>query len=726
MNRYDYQIIQGEEITKNELVLPRAIELARVSTNNRSRVLDCYFKKGVDCEILLLRLDIEAPSLSKNGIQEHEDVAIICRTSDANFPEVYALRKDFFLGLPHTNAKEEDYPVSLCVTDQNYLEIKHVFNPIDFINRIRGWFARTAEGTLHLPDQPLELFCFPDKMIYLSNKEMNEGLDWVSVEEKGNNRQIIKKAISNKADYFLLNKKFICDYQVSGFIFKNPKVLDDLDSILEIGGRPISECILTSLKNSNPQKFKDKKIMIICNIPMKRNITDQSVEGSYRYVLTFRNNFNKNSTSKSLYKLGDIMKFGKNDELSLLKNEAISFSMLFIQSGRDEFAAYNNEILNNEVFTLVGCGTLGSQILDQMVRSSYGKEWNIYDHDYLLPHNIARHVLDADDIMEKKVTALERKYEFLFEKPIISAHDIDVLKINDENEFVNCKAIIDASTSIAVERKLALDINNVKSRRITTFLNPKGTDLIILAEDNERKFRLDLLEMDYYRTVLNNDNLKNHLELPENIYYNNYGCRNITSKINGSNINLLASICVKEIKRIDAQNLQSASIWRIDDDDYSVSKENIQTNEWQEYVRKDGYKIYLNNALIDEIRLKRNEKISCESPVETGGLLIGSFDNTRNIIYLVDMIPAPIDSEEKSCSLIRGIEDLKEKYNNMTRRVANQIFYLGEWHSHLNGVSVSPSDLDRKMYEEMKDLLWDEGKPFVMMIVGKNDVCFPS
>ena len=86
---------------------------------------------------------------------------------------------------------------------------------------------------------------------------------------------------------------------------------------------------------------------------------------------------------------------------------------------------------------------------------------------------------------------------------------VDSLFNNNDKQraFENADLIIDASTSIAVERNLALDNSYGDARRSSVFLNPKGTELVLLYEDTERKYRLDLLEMTYYRMLIVDERL---------------------------------------------------------------------------------------------------------------------------------------------------------------------------------------------------------------------------
>jgi hypothetical protein len=43
-------------------------------------------------------------------------------------------------------------------------------------------------------------------------------------------------------------------------------------------------------------------------------------------------------------------------------------------------------------------------------------------------------------------------------------------------------------------------------------------------------------------------------------------------------------------------------------------------------------------------------------PNETGGVLLGAFDVERRVVYVVDTLPSPLDSQERTTLYIRGVE----------------------------------------------------------------------
>lgn len=166
--KYSYTEIQGEIVDVNELNIARVKSIAHAALNNSAYILSPVFIKRPDrAEVILLTLDIEIYQNPLNGIEEQEDIAIVCYPEDDLFPEVYALRGDFQLGLSHTNLRITNYPVNLCVTEQNFQEVKHRFNSFDFIENIRQWFILGCQSKLHALDQPLEPFFVPKGFVVI-------------------------------------------------------------------------------------------------------------------------------------------------------------------------------------------------------------------------------------------------------------------------------------------------------------------------------------------------------------------------------------------------------------------------------------------------------------------------------------------------------------------------------------------------------------------------------
>lgn len=250
-------------------------------------------------------------------------------------------------------------------------------------------------------------------------------------------------------------------------------------------------------------------------------------------------------------------------------------------------AIYNDIKPNNDKFTLIGAGVLGSQVLSLFARMGYGY-WTIIDYDTLYPHNLARHFLNRNSVGHNKAKKLSEELNFLVGDQFCNPINDNFIKIYKDKEIIsrlkNSKAIIDISMSIAVARLLARDYSNeISSRRISAFLNPSGQDLIILGEDVKRNHRLDFLEMEYYRFLYKNEKLHRHLIFDDGhkIRYNRNSCREITSRINQTDIAMHASICAESIKKIVEHREGVISIWSINPDDCTVRKYTIQPTKWE-------------------------------------------------------------------------------------------------------------------------------------------------
>ena len=93
---YSYKETQGNIVDVAELNLARAKSIALAALNNPAYILNPVFVKRTDgSEVILLTLDIEIYQNPLNGIEEQEDIAIVCHPKDEFFPEVYALRSNF-------------------------------------------------------------------------------------------------------------------------------------------------------------------------------------------------------------------------------------------------------------------------------------------------------------------------------------------------------------------------------------------------------------------------------------------------------------------------------------------------------------------------------------------------------------------------------------------------------------------------------------------------------
>ncbi|WP_269317797.1 Mov34/MPN/PAD-1 family protein [Exiguobacterium sp. KJ 601] len=107
-------------------------------------------------------------------------------------------------------------------------------------------------------------------------------------------------------------------------------------------------------------------------------------------------------------------------------------------------------------------------------------------------------------------------------------------------------------------------------------------------------------------------------------------------------------------------------------------------------------KVVIPNIVLDEIH------ILCTSsyPNETGGILVGFYNEQYNSAIISKLIPPPSDSKSGPTWFIRGINGVKKKLDQLWYN--EKEYYIGEWHYH-PGSSSNLSNQDIKQMSEISN-----------------------
>jgi integrative and conjugative element protein (TIGR02256 family) len=236
------------------------------------------------------------------------------------------------------------------------------------------------------------------------------------------------------------------------------------------------------------------------------------------------------------------------------------------------------------------------------------------------------------------------------------------------------------------------------------------------TEDQARKVRLDWLEFQYYRVLLDQKDFADHFrQEPGRIRYAQ-SCRDLTSTVPQHLVAMYSGIAARALQQCLIQDEAVLRIWSSDD------ALNVRAHRIEQFpvlrVDIEGWQIQTDEAFVQKIARYRKNKL----PKETGGVLVGGFNQQNRILYLVDVIPSPPDSEEWPRLYIRGRQGLEGAVNLVRERTDGQLQYMGEWHSHPMGHSTEPSDDDKKVLEWLPKHTARDGNPPVMLIVGEKDL----
>jgi integrative and conjugative element protein (TIGR02256 family) len=176
----------------------------------------------------------------------------------------------------------------------------------------------------------------------------------------------------------------------------------------------------------------------------------------------------------------------------------------------------------------------------------------------------------------------------------------------------------------------------------------------------------------------------------------------------------------RALKHVATTPSARIAIWRADDDG-NVKRVDIGPAKTIRHAIGD-WTVCTDALLVHRLAEMREAKL----PKETGGVLIGSFDLETKIVYIVDTIPSPPDSEEWPTLYIRGCRGLKAKTDEIANRTDGMLEYIGEWHSHPRNCPTIPSIADLQVFSWLTSLMNVEGLPALMMIVGDggHSSCF--
>jgi hypothetical protein len=283
-----------------------------------------------------------------------------------------------------------------------------------------------------------------------------------------------------------------------------------------------------------------------------------------------------------------------------------------------------------------------------------------------------------------------------------------------EKAVSEAELILDGSASVSVARHLTTKAKS-PARRISFFLNPEGTDLVVLAEDKGRQITLDSLEGIYYRATATDERLKGHFgKDPGSVRYGR-SCGDLSSLIPSYLVTMHAAIASHAIRSAADLDAASIRIWRCNPSTTSVTQVDIPVKRSARRQFGD-WTLVVDSGLTEKMASLRLSKL----PNETGGVLIGYRDIVHRTIYLLDTLPSPPDSEEWPTLYIRGSKGLLPEVNKLSALSGNNLEYIGEWHSHPAGYPTLPSSDDIQVFAWLTEHLDLAGYPAVMAIAGDD------
>ncbi len=729
--------MQTEQVEPGEARIPKARELIRLLQTDVLPFAKLVAVRTQPNGSELVRLDVspEVPSSPVEDIRMVEPFEIAFDPKDLTEPRANALRPDF-PSVPHTYLRAEGEPLILCLFDEPYAEQRLRWTAAGYVRQLHTWLRKTANGTLHQSDQPVEPFLadstahviLPSHFFNSATLQEPQLLSLYVVQRSArpDHTLVASRDGSGGIQPGTRSIALVVDAkpQTHRKLTHQPENLSQLHQLLQPMGTDLFQVLGSRLRDEmieNPGS-REARVLLILRIPGRRS-DDGAPEALEVRVFGVNGSVRELSTS-----------LGLTDDFDGHVATVIGKPLMTSESAEVRLQPFNpvQDLTPQDAqgfsgirgapdlhISAIGVGALGSHTLLNLARAGFGT-WTVVDHDVLLPHNLVRHALPGSCLGLEKAGAIADFVNGLLEDgTTVQSICADVLTppLADElrNALETTDVTLDFSASVAVARWLTLDAPG-DSRRLSIFLNPAGTALVVMAEDRARSVRLDCIEAQYYRAVIEREQLAEHLsDEGEQVHYG-HSCRDVTSTIPQEMFSLFSGIAAGALRqRIDSVK-PSLAVWQ-SAADHSVSYQEIalaapvwdQCEDWQ---------ISTDEALIQKLTNLRRQSL----PNETGGVLLGYADQAHRLLYVVDVLPSPPDSEEWPRSYIRGCVGLKEAVDAIGRRTGNVIAYLGEWHSHPEGSTCNPSPADLEFLAWLKDHMYRDGMPALMAIVGSGGV----
>jgi hypothetical protein len=681
---------------------------------------------------LRIDIDVERPQLLAHDIRGTEPIAVVFASDGHLQPSILALRADF-PDTPHQNEKPEGLPCVLCVDDRPWPEARLAWTPTDLIRRIQTWLAKAACGELHDPGRPLDPIFFraPRTIILpraalLPASSTPELAGFVHADQK----VVISRPITELARIPEQGRLLVLVYRLAPQPMMRlrhaPQKLAGLAAEMKRCDTELVEDLRTRTAQwaglqSDDLRRLSSKLAIVVVFPISREggepvddilaFVTQQTAGEIGVALGVL----LPNTSGNGPRGGYVRALPPSPpNLDGLRVEPMDVQIEF---DRELAASAAGTAPDPRNAVLVGAGALGSQLALDLAREGAFK-WSVVDEDRLMPHNLARHALFSGDIGLPKAAALARHLGELLGEPA-AAIIADITMPPEEarpkldEALSHADIVIDASASVAAARHIS-DLPGVSARRISAFLNPAGTALVLMTEAADRRITLRDLEAQYHRLVQTLPALDGHLRAEQAGLRYSGSCRSLSNRIPATHAAISGALAAIGIRQTLTTDEASIRIWQITPQGEVTLLNHAARPVHQGHL--GGWTLFYDQEVLDQLAAMRQAHL----PIETGGVLLGIADMSRKSIHVVMGLPQPSDSVGSVTGFERGVSGLPDAVNNAIETSLHQLRYVGEWHSHPPRSSAMPSQTDLRQLAWLRQELEAEGLPALMAIAADD------
>ena len=692
-------------------------------------------------ELVVLDIRTGAPQSPVYPIRRSERVSILF-VGETTMPFVIMLRDDF-PDTEHQQLVPEGHPAVICIDERPWAEALLTWTPAELIDRILMWFRRATRGELHDARQPLDPVFLGTTLSFIIARSIlttNIAEDLIAEHDLENATFLrIKRVADVNKSRNGLEPISIATYCVEPERMQRlrhaPGTLDGLNAMLDARGIELYADLTARftkwLSEGEAAAWRlNARFTVIVEMPIvsPRGEQQEGVdlrafvsEQSAGDIATALGVALKTEATDQGSKVGYVKRIGPPaidpQSVGAIVMQAADVHLEFERDLATRLAG--RDALDARRAVLVGAGAIGSHLADCLVREGRF-HWTVIDDDHLLPHNLARHIARNDETSRQKATVLATHLNAILAGAVVAQSVAANLFADGEDgaaisaALAEADLIVDASASVLVPRLLS--DHKVLARRLSTFFNPSGEAVVLLAEPAGRALTLRDLEAQYLALVLHTDRLAGHLgESADAIAYTG-ACRAITNRIPQSRVSVLAGLAAAAVGNAADGTEAIISVWTLASDG-QVALDSTPAKPVSHY-QAYGWRITLDAGFTARILEMREARL----PAETGGMLFGVVDIPAKSIHLIHAAPAPPDSRERPGEFVRGTAGVEALMKEIGRKTAGQVRYVGEWHSHPQNASVQPSPVDARQIDWLAALMGMDSMPALMLIAAHKEI----
>lgn len=404
----------------------------------------------------------------------------------------------------------------------------------------------------------------------------------------------------------------------------------------------------------------------------------------------------------------ELMKQTQIPVVPIAQKDAISRELLERATGETAIAPV----------VMFGCGSVGSKIALHLARSGTQIR-SVIDKAWFQPHNVARHGL-IETSFTKKSDGLAMALRHFDQQPESFSEDI-LVAVSDKktkNKLIPKQTgyVIDSTASLRVRSKLSsIKTPSKKTRFASVALFGRGHGAYLMIEGEQRSPTLDDVTVEYYRRIALDSGLRGLATAADGELQHvatGQGCGSMTMPMSDARASAMSALLAEQI--VGANQSPQASgqliigLHETPDNTSSWSRFAIDAPAEVTFPGPEGWSFRIAERVLDTIR----EDITRYPGVETGGILIGRINDRLRTISVVDVLPAPPDSERSPTGFVLGTQGATQQIEDYHQRSGRTLYDVGTWHSHLADQPPSPRD-----QATARALAGERPPPFGLLIV---------